>query len=173
MTSIFCCLRPRKGPGVFGEPLGKEKDNSPESDQTALLEKVNLIKDEGSNLQKDLWSVCFQAKIRESSPEDYAFYQNLFQSLDNSTFDASIRELNERYSQHGLSQHAPRIRKILDGINPFSRAISDFVQADPQISALVWGSVHVLLIVRPAFQFSLQSTQFNTCIGSRTVCGYR
>jgi hypothetical protein len=178
MVSIFCCLRPRQpGRGVFGQPLSKDSDRSSSSDLSIQLQKVNLLTDEGSNLQKDLWSLCFQARIRRSSPEDYEFCQNLFKTLDTSSYETSLKSLTDQYAAHGLSQYGPRVRKILDTIHPFSDAITTFVQSDPQISALVWGSVQVLLVVSWPVVSATSCCQHlmsnNLCIGSRSLCQRR
>lgn len=151
MSTVLCCLqcnilglfRARKH-ARNGDPGAKVFDSD---------EKIDLVSDEGSNLQQDLWKLCFRAKIQNASPEDYAFYERLVSNIATASYTTSLQLLQNRYTAHGLARYVPQIRNVLVTLQPFVSVISTLVQSDPQIAALVWGSVQVVLHVRTKLVF--------------------
>jgi hypothetical protein len=110
-------------------------------------EKVNLLEDEGTNLQDDLWSVCLSGKLHASDKEDQEFHQNLHASLSGASYESSLEYLTGRFEEKGLTQFIPKTQAVLIAIKPFTAAITIMVQACPDAVSLVWGSVQAVLAV--------------------------
>jgi hypothetical protein len=152
MSSLACCLtlrRPSLRSGGQTRPSSKygSSKNGSISDSCAECQKIDLVSNEGANLQDDLWKLCFRAKLEDAHPREYQFYRRLSGTLVYSSYEFSLQALEKRYSQHGLARHIPKIRSLLSTLQPFTAAISTMVQAHPNVAALVWGSIQVVLEV--------------------------
>ena len=92
--------------------------------------------------------MCFRLKIQGSKADDYEFYQRLSRSIANNNYESSLRYLSELYTSHGFIKCVPRLRNVLEMLAPFNQAIGTMVQSDPQVAALVWGSVQIVFQVK-------------------------
>ena len=151
MSAVLCCLQCNIS-GLFRARKHTRNDDTggkvSDSD-----EKIDLVNDEGSNLQQDLWNLCFRAKIQNAHSEDYSFYERLVSNLGTASYTTSLQLLTNRYTEHGLARYVPQIRNVLATLEPFTSTIDTMVQSDPQIAALVWGSVQAVLHVRTTCVF--------------------
>lgn len=68
------------------------------------------------------------------------------------SFTAQIDEENASRRSRGV---ANRLYKSLESIQQFTTIVDTFVQANPQIAALVWGSFKVAILVGLGTQTSL------------------
>ena len=58
-------------------------------------------------------------------------------------------EVSRTYKFRG-QRYITRIEPFLQGVARFSGIVDTFIQCDPKISALIWGSLKLLLMVRLA-----------------------
>lgn len=144
MLTILCCFqsgRPRQS-------LTERSGSGSESNQRLIRsQKFDVLNNEGSDLQDDLWNLCFRARVQSSKGEDYNFYQNLSRSFANVSFESSLGYLSELYTERGFARHVPRLKSVLETVAPFNRIVSIMIQSNPQIAALVWGCVQVVFQV--------------------------
>jgi hypothetical protein len=111
--------------------------------KNARLEKFNILKDEGQNIQEDLWTLTVREKLLCSKTSEDPFYQEL---PNIATYESSLQALTECYESNGFSKRLPIVKSILDSVQPFIQAISTMVQSS-MVASLVWGSLQVVLQV--------------------------
>ncbi|CAI6332469.1 unnamed protein product [Periconia digitata] len=116
-----------------------------DSDSLSELEKdveyPDLMNNEGSTLQTDLWRLTVRDKLADSYTSTEAFRDVLILNLD---FDSCLASLSQQYLLEGFSKHVPRVRTVLESIKPFIAAITTMVQSS-MIAGLVWGSMQLIL----------------------------
>lgn len=123
--------------------LVDDEDVTDPSDSSSN-EKIDLLSDEGATMQEELWVLTLKEKLRDAKTAAEPFFHEL---ATHATFDSSLQFLTTHYSQNGFSKRMSQITPILNAIQPFATAISTMVQAHPEIAALVWGSVQLILQV--------------------------
>jgi hypothetical protein len=77
-------------------------------------------------------------------------YNEVIKVLDYSTFDNEVQSLTTRYNNKTFTKCVTKLSGLFQFLRTFTAVISTMVQANPAVAALVWGSVLVLLEVRPA-----------------------
>lgn len=107
---------------------------------------VDLLSDEGAGIQDDLWRLTVQQKLRSAKLIDSHVVEQL---STHATFDSALESLTQSYNENGFARRMPFVQSLLNAIRPFTAVISTMVQSDPTISALVWGSVQLVLQVIP------------------------
>jgi hypothetical protein len=75
-----------------------------------------------------------------------------------------VDDLQKKYSNKRMIKFLRRCHRIIDHLKPFSKAIDVFVQSDPTVSCLLWGSIRVVLEVNEFNTHLLPAVLF--------VCGY-
>jgi hypothetical protein len=110
------------------------------------MENVDLLSDEGSTMQQELWNLCFREKLQSADPKDHAFYESLRQTSKDNTAETAITSLRERYEQRGYTTHAPEISNLMNILKPFVAVVSIMAQANV-VAALVWSSTVILFEV--------------------------
>jgi len=73
--------------------------------------------------------------------------EQLLQTRDYNSLLDKTRSLRERYNERGTTRAFDRINRFLSTINTFSEVVKVFLQADPRVFALIWGSVSFVLEV--------------------------
>ncbi|KAF2171407.1 hypothetical protein M409DRAFT_50853 [Zasmidium cellare ATCC 36951] len=63
------------------------------------------------------------------------------------------RKLKDRYATHEVTQLVQRVSPFLTRLHSFSEVIRTFINANPEIASLVWGSVFLVLEVRIAYPY--------------------
>ncbi|PMD52524.1 pfs domain-containing protein [Hyaloscypha bicolor E] len=149
MISEYCCFLQNRDENVAA------LDTTDPEERFALknseLEKFNLLKDEGQNIQEEFWNLIVQEKLFYSKTSEDPFYQEF---PNTSTYESSLQALTEYYESNGFSRRLTTVKSILDSMKPFTQAISTMVQSS-MVASLVWGSLQIVLqnVMRLASKF--------------------
>ena len=103
--------------------------------------KLDLLADEGANLQDDLWQESFQNKLSTLSSKKRSIRELI---STEATFDSSLQNLTHLYNTHGFASRMPQVLAILTSLQPFTAAINSMAQAHPEVACLVWGSMQLV-----------------------------
>lgn len=104
---------------------------------------------DGSN-RDDLWDQAFHKALQRIPTKDSEWlankqHQKPFTSTE---IVEAIRPFQEKYSEHPAQKFLARIDPIVSHIRSFTGAINTFTNSDPTGFGYVWGSIHLVLIVR-------------------------
>ena len=149
---LWSCFTSRKKPGSIAT------NPNPSS------EKLDLLHDEGSAVQNDLWQLCFREKLKEWDPKDRVFLEHLHDEDLSQSPERCLEYLSRKYAEQGVSKYRSRIKIVLETVEPFITAVNTMVQSD-QIASLVWGGLTVIFWVSSGFAVlsSLKLTCFTAC----------
>lgn len=67
------------------------------------------------------------------------------------------RDLRQRYQKNGINERLNRLNPFLAKLKSFSDVVHIYIQANPHILALVWGSVSFILEVCEQVSFCYRS----------------
>jgi folylpolyglutamate synthase/dihydropteroate synthase len=70
------------------------------------------------------------------------------------------KELQKRYGERRITRRLEQVNPFLKTLHSFSEVVKIFLQSDPTVSALVWGSIYFVLEVGVMFQTLLCSGGF-------------
>ena len=70
------------------------------------------------------------------------------------------KELQKRYSEQRIMRRLEQVNPFLTTLHSFSEVVKVFLQSDPTVSALVWGSICIVLEVGAMFRTLLRSDGF-------------
>jgi hypothetical protein len=70
------------------------------------------------------------------------------------------KELQKRYSERRITQRLEQVNPFFKTLHSFSEVVKIFLQSDPTVSALVWGSIYFVLEVGVMFRTLLRSGGF-------------
>jgi len=73
--------------------------------------------------------------------------EQLRETRDYNSLVGKTRSLRERYNERRITRALDRINRFLSTVNTFSDVVKVFLQADPRVFALIWGSVSFVLEV--------------------------
>lgn len=133
----FCLHLFRKSSTSSSNSSGSEKG------QTAFTSNLDLLGDEGANVQNDLWQLTVNERLNNASNwADPSFYT----TLAHATCESSLQDLRDRYTANGQVKRIPAIAKILNGISPFVQGVTSMTQGSATAS-LIWGSVQLVMQV--------------------------
>ncbi|KAK1830451.1 hypothetical protein QBC39DRAFT_354018 [Podospora conica] len=101
-----------------------------------------------SNSEKDATQAAFNAAVLKFINEDVKDAEIHAKISQATSIDDIYREakiLQAEQAKHGRLRHLSKIEPFLTGLNDYSAAIGVFVQAKPDILAVIWGPVLLLL----------------------------
>ena len=67
---------------------------------------------------------------------------------DRNALLSTTQERQDQYNKRGIVSILGQLRPFLETVDSFSRVVNIFLQVDPGIFALVWGSISLILEVR-------------------------
>ncbi|KAF8466383.1 hypothetical protein BDZ91DRAFT_725301 [Kalaharituber pfeilii] len=88
--------------------------------------------------------INFKAKLSEEQHKDFA----QFGSIDE--VYRCAKEIQEQQKKKGLTRNLQRLKPYIEGLTQYAKVIDVFVQAKPEIMALVWGSTRFILQIASA-----------------------
>jgi hypothetical protein len=101
-------------------------------------------------LADDLWGQALQGALCKLPVKDAQWLadgrnQKAFTSTE--IFEA-IRPFHDKYCKHPAQRLLARIDPIVSHIRSFAAAINSFANANPTGAGVVWGGIHLVLLVR-------------------------
>ena len=94
--------------------------------------------------------VC--SRIPAKDKEQFLNPQNQKPFTSTQLFE-DIRPHVRSYTQHRFQKFISTIDPVLSHINSFAAIISSFVQTNPGVSGLIWGSLYLVITVRKLITF--------------------
>lgn len=86
----------------------------------------------------------FKDSLTSSQLTEFSLLQTCPDSMAVLTFTA---EIDQRNAQRRLRGVASRLYGVLESVRQFTSIVDTYVQAYPQVAALVWGSLKLTLLV--------------------------
>ena len=152
----FCCI-------FWCSSCGDDDKDETDGEKPILnlVEPLDLLQDEGTTRQADLWRLCVQSKKDEARIGPSPFYHELCQQL---TFQSALQQLTDQYTTNGFVAKIPKIRSILTSLQPFVAVLSAMTQSDPNTPALIWASIRFILSVSVSMPISFLTMFHCKCI---------
>jgi hypothetical protein len=97
--------------------------------------------------QSDPIQAVFDAAIRDfrAKLKNEALYREILQTTTiDQVYDATDK-LQEKQAQNSQLRHLSKIEPFLEGLRNYASVIEVFMQAKPDILALIWGPIKLLL----------------------------
>jgi hypothetical protein len=85
--------------------------------------------------------VDFKDKLK-----DHSFYDQIIQTTSIEQVYQDIEKLQDKQAKSGRLRHMSKIEPFLAQPREYSGVVETFVQAKPDILALIWGSIKLLLL---------------------------
>ena len=91
--------------------------------------------------------LVFENSIRDfkKSLKDEKLYSEILQTTTIDQVYDFTNKLQEEQAKHGHMRHLAKIRPFLERLQGYAGAIDTFVQVKPEILALIWGPIKLLL----------------------------
>ena len=160
MDLSWCCIFASSPQDERDGPPFEMHDDKTVTSTTSTASSQDILGNEGSKYQSDLWRLTLTEKsseIRKRLKNNRsAFVMPSFdvdpQSFvtESATAESFLQSLTGVYNQNGYAQRMPRIREIFGSIEPFIASVSTMAQTN-MVAALIWGSMTIV------FQVSLSS----------------
>ena len=90
---------------------------------------------------------AFESVVHEfkKDPKNDEIYAKAIQATTIDQVYAETDELQAEQSKHGHLRHLSKIKPYLTGLEDYTQAIEVFIQAKPDVLALIWGPIVLLL----------------------------
>jgi hypothetical protein len=96
-------------------------------------------------MEAQLWDIWNEARAFHNSRLTARERKHVTEVTSLEELIEKARKLNVKYRQHRLALLLGRINPFLAQLRSFSRVINTLIQSHPEIAALVWGSVSLIL----------------------------
>jgi hypothetical protein len=95
----------------------------------------------------DPFDAAFESLIQEfrSKLKDDALYREILKTKNIEEVYNITDKLQEEQARTGRMRHMSKITPFLEGLNGYARVIEVFMQAKPDVLALIWGPIKLIL----------------------------
>jgi hypothetical protein len=96
-------------------------------------------------MEAQLWDIWNEARAFHNARLTARERKHVTEVTSLEELIGKARKLNAKYRKHRLASFLERINPFLAQLRSFSQIINALVQSHPEIAALVWGSVSLIL----------------------------
>ena len=114
---------------------------APSRVQSTPAQSIDVYREEAANE----WTLAFQHGIELSDP---ALRNSVMEVKNLPQLTDAIDKLQARYRERSVAKALSRVSPFLDNLSSFARVVDTFVSSSPEIAALCWGGIKLLLEVR-------------------------
>lgn len=93
------------------------------------------------------WQIAFRNCRQQLAPQEFAVIKTVMTYDD---LDKAVTRFRERYRARTVTRALDSINPLMDNLRSLNGVVDTMVQSNPEIAALVWGSIKfVLEVVNP------------------------
>jgi len=93
---------------------------------------------------EQIWAVALERYLASLKPKEI---QKIEAVTSQQLLLERVKELQKRYGERRITRRLEQVNPFLKTLHSFSEIVKIFLQSNPTISALVWGSIYFVLEV--------------------------